>query len=1199
MSKRTPHIFSFIVVFSLILSNLFLTQPVSAASDLFANPATTIFINEIHYDNTGTDTGEAIEVAGPAGTDLTGWSIVLYNGNGGAVYDTDALSGVIADQQGGYGTVVMSYPSNGIQNGSPDGIALVNDTTVVQFLSYEGSFVAVGGPANGMTSTDIGASQAGTEVIGSSLQLTGSGGTFGDFTWMATSANTFGNPNTGQTFVASNTPTNPSGVGAANPALVAPGGSSFLTVIVAAGTNPASTGLAVTCDLSSIGGSATQSFFDDGTNGDVTAGNNIFSYQATADAGTSEGAKTLNCTVSDAEARTSNATIDLTVQLPAPISSLVINEILADPSATAGDANGDGTINTTQDEFVEIVNSTASDIDISGWTLNDAVTIRHTFPSGTVVHANCSVVVFGGGTTSGSFGNSLVQTASTGMLGLNNGGDTVSLFNGASNEGSYTYGAEGGNDTSLTRDPDITGADPLVLHTAAAGSGGALFSAGTKVDGSQFGGCPIVVNVVKIHDVQGNGSASPMIGQTVTIEGIVVGDFQDGASGTNGDLNGFNVQEEDADADADPLTSEGIFVFNGSSPAVNVQNGDLVRVKGVVSEFNGLTEITSFTDVTVLSSGNSLPIAATLSLPLASTNAFEAYEGMLVTFPQSLYISEYFNFDRFGEIVLTSERHLTPTAEFEPGPDAIQAAQDFLLDKITLDDGRSSQNPNPAIHPNGSVFDLTNLFRGGDTVTNVTGVMDYSFGLYRVQPTQGAVYSNENPRTAAPEPVGGTLKVASFNVLNYFTTIDTGAFICGPAGDQECRGADNTEEFTRQRAKIVSALTTINADVVGLLEIENYYGDVPVADLVSGLNDVLGAGTYDYIVTGAVGTDAIRVALIYRPASVSPQGAYAILDSSVDPRFLDTKNRPTLAQTFLDNSTGGVFTVAVNHLKSKGSNCNDVGDPDLGDGAGNCNVTRSLAAQAMVDWLATDPTNSGSTNFLIIGDLNSYDKEDPIDAILAGADDVLGSGDDYTDMTYYLLGEDAYSYVFDGQLGYLDYALASSSLVDHITGVTDWHINADEPDLIDYDTTFKQPAQDAIYAPDAYRSSDHDPVIIGLDVCDEIAPTFDEVSVTPDVLWPVNHKYVNVTATVVVSDNFDSNPTVELISIESNEPDEGLGDGDTANDIVIVDDFHFKLRSERSGKGTGRIYTITYKVTDDCGNEAYAAVTVSVPHNKK
>jgi predicted extracellular nuclease len=168
----------------------------------FGNLSSTIFINEIHYDNTGTDAGEAIEIAGPAGTDLAGWSLVLYNGSTGAVYDTDPLSGVISDQNGGYGTAVLSYPVNGIQNGSPDGIALVDaSSVVVQFLSYEGTFTAVGGPANGLTSTDIGVSENGSEPLGRSLQLTGAGPTYGDFTWNTPATSSFGAVNSGQAFV--------------------------------------------------------------------------------------------------------------------------------------------------------------------------------------------------------------------------------------------------------------------------------------------------------------------------------------------------------------------------------------------------------------------------------------------------------------------------------------------------------------------------------------------------------------------------------------------------------------------------------------------------------------------------------------------------------------------------------------------------------------------------------------------------------------------------------------------------------------------------------------------------------------------------------------------------------------------------------------------------------------------------------------
>jgi len=332
--------------------------------------------------------------------------------------------------------------------------------------------------------------------------------------------------------------------------------------------------------------------------------------------------------------------------------------------------------------------------------------------------------------------------------------------------------------------------------------------------------------------------------------------------------------------------------------------------------------------------------------------------------------------------------------------------------------------------------------------------------------------------------------VAAMNTLNYFTTLDypTGDPLdnkCGPAQNLECRGADadQPDEFTRQRTKLLAALVGLDADVIGLNELENTTGVEPLADIVAGLPG------YAYIDTGTIGTDAIKVGLIYRTDEVMPVGSHAILDSTVDPRFIDTKSRPVLAQTFEDLATGSRFTVAVNHLKSKGSDCLDVGDPDVGDGQGNCNLTRKAAAQALVDWLATDPTGSGDPDFLIIGDLNSYAKEDPIDAILAGPDDMPGTDDDYTNLVEEHIGPYAYSYVFDGQFGYLDHALSSAPLTSQVTGVAEWHINADEPDILDYDTSFKPPAQDALYEPDAFRSSDHDPILVGL----SLATTFDDL----------------------------------------------------------------------------------------------------------
>jgi predicted extracellular nuclease len=705
-----------------------------------------------------------------------------------------------------------------------------------------------------------------------------------------------------------------------------------------------------------------------------------------------------------------------------------------------------------------------------------------------------------------------------------------------------------------------------------------------------------------ISAVQGAGAASPLVGDQVVIEGIVVGDFQWGGD-DNGDLGGFYIQEEDSDSDGDPLTSEGVFVYDSD---FDVALGDRVRVNGFVSEYYGLTEIGSVSAVLVCDSGNSVT-PADVSLPVTSVDDLERYEGMSVLLSQPLYISEFFNFDRYGEIFLTTERQYQPTAIYEPGsPEAAQLAMDNQLSRIQLEDGRTSQNPDPALHPNGLEFTLENRFRGGDIVQNVTGVMSYDFGQYEVHPIAGADYTAANLRPDVPD-VGGSIKAASFNVLNYFTTLDDGTNdICGPDGLQECRGADNETEFERQQAKIVAAMCAIDADVFGLMELENTNpnndpdsGDGINNYVLKSLVDAMNAEdspcsdkTYAFTDSEAAGTDAIQQGIIYKTSTLTSLGR-AVLD---DPSFTNPlsyddgqQTRPAVAQTFMDNTTGGVFTVVVNHLKSK--SCYDYatgGDLDLGDGQGCFNETRALGAQALVDWLETDPTGSGDADILILGDLNAYDKEDPIDVLKYGG---------YTDLIYEFNGEFAYSYVFDGQLGYLDYGMANADLLDEVTGTAVWHINADEPDILDYDTSFKQDAQDALYEPNAYRSSDHDPVIVGLNVCDEIAPTL-EVTVSPDTLWPPNHKYVTVETTIVVSDNFDPNPMVTLISVESNEPDNGLGDGDMPEDIVIIDDTTFYLRAERSGTGDGRIYTITYLATDACGNSTEVKVTVTVPFSQ-
>ncbi|PKO14967.1 MAG: hypothetical protein CVU39_12900 [Chloroflexi bacterium HGW-Chloroflexi-10] len=1165
MNKKQSFL-NILLIGSLLISALAFVQPQQVVKAYTTD--STVFINEIHYDDGSTDANEGVEIAGPAGTNLAGWALVPYNGSGGATYSITPLSGTITNQQNGYGTLFFAI--SGLQNGAPDGIALVNTSnTVVMFLSYEGSFAATSGAASGLTSTDIGVSEAGTEADGLSLQLSGTGDSYTDFNWQAVSTATSNAVNNGQTFGTVNQPIVPT-CPASITAVVGAAASDTFSAVDPDGivTSTAITSAAVT-GISLTGVTAAAA------NGESLSG--TLSIADTVAAGSYNVEITFTNTDTPTP-QTAACTVPVNVVTSEPIvptcpaSISTPFGIAASDSFSASDADGIVTGAVITSTLVTGITLTAvTAAAANGASLSGTLSIADTVAAGSY---NVEITFTNTDTPTAQTAACTVPVTVVNEPIVPTCPASISAFTGTAASGNFSASDADGTVTSAaitsTAVPGIT----LSGVTAASGTGASLSGTLSIADTTAAGGYSVViqftntdtptaqtatctvpvtvVNITRIHDIQGNGASSPLVGTTVTVSGIVTADFQASTSG----FNGYYLQEPDSDADADPATSEGVFVYNTSN-AVSV--GDKVRFTSTVTEFNGLTELTTVSAFSLISSGNPLPTAATVTLPLTTATDFEKYEGMLVAFPQDLVISEYFNFDRYGEIVLTTSRYLTPTAQYEPGsPEALAAMDNFLLNSITVDDGRTSQNADPAYHPNGAIFDLTNLFRGGDTVKNVTGIMDYRNSAFKIQPTQGADYTPANPRTATPEDVGGTLKVASFNVLNYFTTLNS-------------RGANTAEEFARQRAKIIAAISAIDADVVGLMEIEN--NTAAIQDLVNGLNTATAAGTYAYIDTGPIGTDEIKVAMIYQPASVTPQGEYALLDSSVDPDFDSSSNRPMLTQSF-QISNGKIFTVAVNHLKSKGSAC--TGDPDLGDGAGNCNLTRTAAAQTIVDWLETDPTGSGSSNYLIIGDLNAYDKEDPIDAIKAGADDIAGTADDYTDLIFTHIGENAYSYVFDGQTGYLDHALASAGLTPQVSDVTIWHINSDEPDLIDYDMTYKADAQDAIYAPDAYRASDHDPVIIGLNLND---------------------------APVAVDDSYAVDETRQLTvggrGVLANDTD---AEGDTLFAELVTSTAHGTLSLHPGGSFTytpddnfSGIDTFTYKATDGTAYSNIATVTINVP----
>ncbi|MBN8638784.1 MAG: ExeM/NucH family extracellular endonuclease, partial [Anaerolineae bacterium] len=608
--------------------------------------------------------------------------------------------------------------------------------------------------------------------------------------------------------------------------------------------------------------------------------------------------------------------------------------------------------------------------------------------------------------------------------------------------------------------------------------------------------------------------------QTVLVRAVVIADYQG-----NLQRGGFYVQEVAADADA--ATGEGIFVYcdpdgpfsfqnnandirNPRECAIDVAVGDLVEVSGTVQEIREETRINAVHGtISVISRANPLPEPVVLNLAQDLIGAgvtraafYEPYEGMLVTIADPLSVAEYFQLARFGEVVLyQGGRPFQYTHVDDTPTDAEFAAFNADLERrrLVLDDDSSVENvplvrsPQTLFYPMPGGLSTgapgTDFFRGGDTITGLTGILSFGFGNWRMLPvaTLPPVFTVVNPRSATPPNVGGTLTIASFNVLNYFTTLGS-------------RGASSPAELERQAEKIVAALTAIDAAVYGLMEIENNV--TAVADLVARLNAVAGTDAYAFIDTGVIGTDEIAVALIYQPARVTPVGVTAVLDAPafVNPFNADTdRNRPAVAQTFRDNASGAAFTVVVNHLKSKGSTCGAGDDDPL---QGSCNGTRTAAAQQLVNWLASDPTGTGEQAILLIGDMNAYAGEDPIDALRSGAGSLQ-----FVDLQGGVNSEN-YSYVFDGMLGYLDHALASTILAPHVVGVAEWHINADEVPVFDYNDEVRDPGENEyeeepdanpLYESSPFRASDHDPVIIGLafppaEPTPEITPTS-----TPDV----------------------------------------------------------------------------------------------------
>mmetsp|Transcript_9666 Transcript_9666/g.19725 ORF Transcript_9666/g.19725 Transcript_9666/m.19725 type:complete len:944 (-) Transcript_9666:329-3160(-) len=904
-----------------------------------------IFINEIHYENSGADQGEAIEVAGPAGENLTGWSVVLYNGRDGKTYQTSTLSGVLLDSGNGYGFHVISYPTNGIQNGAPDGVALVSPSgAVIEFLSYEGSLQATNGPATGMISNDIGVKETSSTTIGYSLQLTGD---LGSFMWTGPVPSSFGSSNGGQTFP---TPT---------PSPTTP-----------------------------------------------------------------------------------------------PPATLFINEIHYD---------NDGT---DVGEAIELAGTMTTSV--SGWTL-----VLYNGANGAVYNivslsGSLRNAVDGYGFLEVNFPTNALQNGGPDGIALVDPAGAVTEF--ISYEGTFTaVGGPADGLTSTSISVSETGTTPVGYSLQLTDSLGAFTWSGPIQNtfgnintGQSFGGSSPTTppttpptppptaqptsppaptsspapGLLRIGDVQGASHTSPYVGQQVTLIGVV----------TAVDTNGFYIQDG---GDSNLATSDGILVYTSTTPTVVV--GNEVSVTGTVTEYIpggatsnnlGTTELTS-PSITVLQGSVALPNPVILGtggrLPPRSLidddaltsyqpttdpiDFFESLEGMRVQVKAPRAVSST---SSYGEIfTLVDGADLT----------TLNSRGSLTITPTRFGSEKVQINRDTGILP-GFTFPLVSP---GDVLSDVVGVVGYSFGNYEVSPTEAfTVTSSAGLSPTSMIRFGRTstaMLAASMNVLNLDPT-------------------DSATRFTELGQTIVNVLRS--PDLIFLQEVQDNDGAANTAVTSASITlnmikeAVIAAGgpSYSAIDNTFIGDDTnggqpggnIRVAYLYDSSRLSlVTGSLGSIVSAQDqqsnPGNPFYNSRLPLTGQFVFLPTNTVFDAVDVHFGSKGGSAPLFGQLqsfELRQEESSVNGgvdKRDAQAQAVADYVSSHPNRK----FIVAGDCNEFTFVSPVGSILGGVLDLL---------TLKISEKERFSYSFQGNAQQIDHAFVSSSLYAN-SSIEVAHVNSE------------------------------------------------------------------------------------------------------------------------------------------------------------